>query len=81
MAIKKFSRMTSKGQVTIPHNIRNKLDLLTGSKLEFVMRNNEVVMIPINNKLSNLHGILPKPKRTLPIDEMNSIIKKKYDRN
>jgi hypothetical protein len=35
----------------------------------------------INNKLSNLHGILPKPVKSLSIDEMNNIIRKNYDRN
>jgi AbrB family looped-hinge helix DNA binding protein len=81
MAINNFSKITSKGQVTIPHDIREKLHLSTGSKLEFVIRDNTVLMTPINNKLSNLHGILPKPKQPLSVDDMNNVIKKKYDRN
>jgi antitoxin PrlF len=81
MTINNFSKITSKGQVTIPHNIREKLHLSTGSKLEFVIQDNTVLMMPINNKLSNLHGILPKPKQALSIDDMNNVIRKKYDRN
>lgn len=81
MALNNFSKITSKGQITIPHSIREQLHLSTGSKLEFVIKDNAVIMMPINNKLSNLHGILPKPTKSLSIDEMNNVIRKKYDRN
>ncbi|PCJ22343.1 MAG: AbrB family transcriptional regulator [Rickettsiales bacterium] len=66
MATNNFSKITSKGQVTIPHNIREKLHLSTGSKIEFIIQDDAVLMIPINNKLSNLYGILPKPKKLRP---------------
>ena len=56
MALNNFSKVTSKGQITIPHSIREQLHLSTGSKLEFVIKDNAVIMMPINNKLSNLHG-------------------------
>lgn len=81
MNLNSFSKITSKGQVTIPRSIRKQLRLSSGSKLEFIIKDNTVIMMPINNKLSNLHGILPKPSKTLSIDEMNNIIRKKHDRN
>ena len=81
MALNNFSKMTSKGQVTIPHSIREQLHLSSGSKLEFVIKDNAIIMMPINHKLSNLHGMLPKPTKALSIDEMNNVIRKKYDRN
>ncbi len=81
MALNNFSKITSKGQVTIPQLIREQLHLYTGSKLEFVIKGNTVIMMPLNNKLSDLHGILPKPKKPLSIEEMNDVIKRKYDRN
>jgi AbrB family looped-hinge helix DNA binding protein len=76
-----FSRITSKGQVTIPQNIREKLQLSAGSRLEFVIQNNSVLLMPINNKLSNLLGVLPKPQNPLTVEQMNNIIKEKDDRN
>ena len=76
-----FSKITSKGQVTIPHEIREELHLSTGSKLKFVIQNNSILLMPINNKLSDLKGILPKPKQALTILQMNNIIKEKDDRN
>ena len=65
----------------MPQNIRKKLHLSSGSKVEFIIKDNIVIMMPINNNLSKLQGILPKPDKSLSIDEMNNIIKKKYDRN
>ena len=37
-------RVTSKGQVTIPRNIRQKLDLASQSEVEFVVEGNTVVL-------------------------------------
>ena len=38
--------VTSKGQVTIPKNIRSKLGIESGSKVSFILKDGEVVMIP-----------------------------------
>ena len=76
-----FSKLTSKGQVTIPQDIREELHLSTGSRLKFVIQNNSILLMPINNKLSDLKGILPKPKQTLTVEQMNNIIKEKDDRD
>ena len=76
-----FSKLTSKGQITIPYNIRQKLKLASGSKLEFILQKNTVMLVPIDNELENLCGILPKPQKTLSLEEMDNIIKKTYDRN
>ncbi len=38
-------RITQKGQVTIPLEIRNKFALLPGSDVEFIIRNNEVTIM------------------------------------
>lgn len=81
MASNNCSKVTSKGQITVPLNIRKKLHLLTGSRVEFIIKDNMIIMLPINNSLSSLHGILPKPEKSLTIEEMNDIIQKKYDRN
>ena len=38
--------MTSKGQITIPKIIREKLGLEAGRKVGFILRGREVVMVP-----------------------------------
>ncbi len=75
------STLTTKGQVTIPSYIRNKLHLEAGQRLEFFIQEESFVVIPINRSLKSLKGILPKPKSSLSIEEMNNVIRESYDRN
>jgi AbrB family looped-hinge helix DNA binding protein len=67
--------MTSRGQITIPAEIRDKLGLISGNKLEFLIRDDQIIMLPINKSIRKLKGILPKPNITLSCDDMNEIIK------
>jgi antitoxin PrlF len=76
-----YSTLTSKGQITIPSYIRNKLSITTGSKLELIMQGDAFIVIPINKEVKNLKGILPKPKVSLSIEEMSEVVKGSYDRN
>jgi antitoxin PrlF len=73
--------ITSKGQITIPSYIREKLHLVSGNKLEFVIGDNSFVVIPINKSAKSLRGILPKPGRSFTIEEMNETIKDAYGRD
>ena len=75
------STLTSKGQVTIPTLVRNKMNLSTGVKLEFIICDDYVMLVPINKSVKALQKILPKPKISLSCDEMNNVIRESYDRN
>lgn len=74
-----YSTMTSKGQVTIPAEVREKLHLIPGNKIEFIACDQHMLVIPLNQSVINLRGILPKPKRALSCEEMNNIIRDKHD--
>ena len=51
--------ITTKGQVTIPKEIRDYLNLDAGSKVDFVIdENGTVKIIPLNVPLQKLSGIL-----------------------
>ncbi len=39
-----LAKVTTKGQVTIPKAIRDKLDLKEGSKIIFIQRGNEIII-------------------------------------
>lgn len=69
------SIMTSRGQITIPVEIRKKLKLHSGNKLEFVLKDDQVLLLPINKSIRDLKGILPKPANTLTCEEMNDVIR------
>ena len=58
----KSATITSKGQVTIPKEIRDYLKLEIGSKIEFVIdENGTVKVIPLNVPVTALSGMLHRP--------------------
>ena len=64
--------MTSKGQVTVPKAIRDQLGLHAGVSLHFwVDPTGRIVVTPLTLALEDLIGILPKPERSLTIEEIN----------
>ena len=67
--------VTSKGQITIPREIRDQMQLSSGSKLEFFYKENYIIILPMNKSLKKLKGILPKPKKALSCEEMNEIVR------
>ncbi|NDB83368.1 MAG: AbrB/MazE/SpoVT family DNA-binding domain-containing protein [Alphaproteobacteria bacterium] len=69
------STMTNRGQITIPAEIREKLHLTAGNKLEFLIKGEQIIILPINKSIRSLKGILPKPDFTLTCNEMNQVIK------
>jgi AbrB family looped-hinge helix DNA binding protein len=68
--------LTSKGQTTIPKDIRDRLHLKPGDRLEFVLQpDGRVLMIPATVDVRDLKGILPKPKRKLSLDDIDRVIR------
>ena len=75
MLNKHYSKVTSKGQITIPTNIRNNLNIPIGSKIELIQQESCIIVVPINSTLSKLKNSLPKPDQALSCEEMNNIIR------
>ncbi|BAY20469.1 AbrB family transcriptional regulator [Calothrix sp. NIES-2100] len=69
--------ITTKGQVTIPKEIRDYLNLDTGSKVDFVIDENGIVtLIPLNIPVQNLSGILHRPgMKSATLEEMETAIR------
>lgn len=64
MEIKEVT-LTSKGQLTLPKEIRDVLDVKSGSKLLVTTRNREIIMIPRPiNVLNELEKIRKRVKFT-----------------
>jgi len=71
------AKMTSKGQITVPKEIRMKLRLNAGDRVRFVVEaDGRVRLWPAKRDVSELRGILPKPKRALSIEEMDAAIRR-----
>ena len=69
------ARMTSKGQITVPKDVRLKLGLRPGDRIRFLLEaDGRVRLMPAKRDISELVGILPKPKRALSIEDMDEAI-------
>lgn len=44
-----FATVSSKGQITLPAKIRMKFDIRSKDKVQFVVRNNEIVIKPLRS--------------------------------
>jgi AbrB family looped-hinge helix DNA binding protein len=69
--------VTSKGQITVPKDIRTRLRLKPGDRVRFVVEADGAVRLwPAKRDISSLRGILPKPKRAATIEEMDDAIRR-----
>ncbi len=69
--------VTSKGQITIPKYIRNQLKIQAGDRIHFFIDDysGSVTFMPVKTDVRALKGIVPKPKKSISIDDMNKAIK------
>ncbi|MDQ6967045.1 MAG: AbrB/MazE/SpoVT family DNA-binding domain-containing protein [Mariprofundaceae bacterium] len=67
--------LTSKGQVTIPKSVRNRLHLHAGDKIEFIFHENSVEIIPVSGSVRDLKGMVPRPEKPISLDDMDRVIR------
>ena len=67
--------ITSKGQVTIPKDVRTRLGIGTGDRVEFVeIQDGVFQIIAATQDVQALKGIVRKPKKPVTLEEMNQVI-------
>jgi len=72
-----IASISSKGQVTIPVAARKKLGLHAGSRVDFVLTGDDrLELVPVNDSVKRLKGMVPRPKRRLSLEEMDKAIAK-----
>lgn len=70
--------MTSKGQVTIPAEVRQRMGLASGDRIEFVeLGSGEFAIKPAIDDVRSLKGALRQPHKPVSVDDMNSAIRKR----
>jgi antitoxin PrlF len=68
--------VTSKGQITIPVQVRAAMGLEAGDRIEFVeVEKGKFVIIPATCSVQALKGMIPKPAKPVSIEEMNAAIR------
>ena len=67
--------LTSKGQITIPADVRRVLNVQTGDRVEFVqIEPGRFELVAATRSVRELKGLFGKPDRTVSIAEMNQVI-------
>ena len=67
--------ITSKGQVTIPKPIRDRLHLEPGDKIDFVLQEDgDLRITPVTASVTRLKGMVPKPGLPVSLAEMEEAI-------
>ena len=72
------STVTTKGQITIPIEIRNKFHLKSGDEIEFfILESGKIECIPVTTSIKELKGFLPKPKKRVSLENMDTVIRER----
>lgn len=67
--------VTSKGQITIPKAVRERLGVDAGDRVEFVETENGVfTLVAATRDVRELKGIVPKPAKPVSVEDMNRTI-------
>lgn len=69
------TKVTSKGQITVPKLIREHLNLTKGDRIEFLIGvNGKVTIMPATADVRHLKGMVTKPVKTVTVADMNKAI-------
>ena len=73
-----IATLTSKGQTTIPKDVRRHLGLKTGDKIRFVLEDDgRVVIVAGTIPVGELRGILPAPPEAVTLQEMRAVVRRR----
>ena len=74
-----LATLTTKGQVTLPKEIRDSLKLHTGDKIEIIVtENREAIIRPVSKKVDDIFCKLHKPgRKSVSLEEMSEAIRNK----
>lgn len=68
--------VTTKGQITLPKSVRERLGLEAGDRLEFVESEQGFLVVPATRDIRSLKGIVGRPKKPVTVEDMNGAIEK-----
>lgn len=68
--------VTSKGQVTLPKEVRERLRVRDGGRVRFTVESGDRIVVTRGGlRLSDLFGILGKPRRSATLEEMDEAVR------
>jgi antitoxin PrlF len=67
--------LTSKGQLTLPKDVRLALGVGPGDRVEFVeMEDGNYAVMPATQSVRSLKGLIPKPGKPVSLEDMDLAI-------
>jgi len=74
--------ITSKGQITLPKAVRERLRVGTGDQVDFTLNDRgEIVVRPIGSDVRDLRGFLRRTRRhPISVEAMNAAIQREHSR-
>ena len=72
-----LATLTSKGQLTLPKALRDRLHLRAGDRVEFVVNEDgRVELIPLTSSVSALKGMVSKPEVPVSLEAMDDAVRR-----
>jgi AbrB family looped-hinge helix DNA binding protein len=68
--------VTSKGQITLPKTVRERLGIGAGDRVEFIESGRGFLVVPATRDVKALKGLVPRPRKSVSIEDMNRSIAK-----
>ena len=76
------AKVTSKGQITIPADVRTTLGIETGDRVTFVhMGGQRFEIVAATGSVKALKGLIQRPTRPVSIEDMNKAIRRRAARS
>jgi AbrB family looped-hinge helix DNA binding protein len=77
-----IATLTSKGQITLPKTIRDRLRVDTGDQIDFVVNERgDIVVRPVSLDIIELKGLLKRPRHHgVTVEKMNAAILRRHSR-
>jgi len=67
--------VTSRGQITIPANVRKALAVEAGDRVEFIqIEPGQFLLVAVNHFVTELKGMFGKPAKVVSIEDMNRAV-------
>ncbi len=76
-----FATLTSKGQITLPKEIREQLKLKPGDRMKFLVGpNGGITILPVTSDVTILKDLIPQPKQPVTLEAMRATISQRGGR-
>jgi len=71
-----YATLTSKGQITLPKSVRERLGVEAGDRIEFIESEQGFLVVSTTRDIRSLRGIVGRLTKRVTIEAMNRVIEK-----